>query len=59
MIGFEWCVVEWFRIPNKETNEKFDKDLVEEGFHFASVKFDGDGEGGREAIGMGKSSINI
>ena len=52
-------MVEWCTIPNKETNEKSDKDLVKEGFHLARVKFDGDGEGGRETIGMGNSNINI
>ena len=44
---------------NKETNEEYDKDWVEEWFQLARVKFDRDGEGGREAIGMGNCSINI
>ena len=44
---------------NKETNEEYDKDWVEEWFQLARVKFDRDGEGGREALGMGNCSINI
>ena len=34
---------------NKETDEEHDEDCVEEGFQLASVKFDRDDEGGREA----------
>ena len=31
---------------------KFDEDYVEEGFQLAKGKFDRDGQGGREAVGM-------
>ena len=44
---------------NRETNEEHDEDCVEEGFNLARVKFDRDGEGGREALGMGNCSINV
>ena len=36
--------------PNKETNKKHDEDCVEERFQLARVKYDRDGEGGREAL---------
>ena len=42
-----------------ETDEEHDEDCVEEGFQLTSVKLDKDGEGGREALGMGNHSINI
>ena len=44
---------------NMETDEEHDEDCVEEGFQLTSVKLDKDGEGGREALGMGNHSINI
>ena len=44
---------------NRETDEQHDEDCVEEGFQLAGVKFDRDGETGREALGMGNCSINI
>ena len=42
-----------------ETDEEHDEHCVEEGFQLTSVKLDNDGEGGREALGMGNHSINI
>ena len=44
---------------NRKTDEKHDKDCVKEVFQLAMVKFDRDGEGGREALSVGKYSINI
>ena len=44
---------------NRETDEEHDEDCIEEGFQLARVKFDRDGEGGREALGLGNRSINI
>ena len=44
---------------NRETDEEHDEDCVQEGFQLAGVKFDRDGETGREALGMGNCSINI
>ena len=44
---------------NRETDEEHDEDCVEGGFQLARVKFDRDGERGRETLGMGKGSINI
>ena len=44
---------------NRETNEEHDEYCVEKGFNLARVKFDRDGEGGREALGMGNCSINV
>ena len=38
---------------NRETNEEHDQDCVKEGFQLVRVKFDKDGEGDREALGMG------
>ena len=35
------------------------KILLKRGFQLARVKFDRDSEEGREALGMGNSSINI
>ena len=43
----------------RETDEKHDEDCAEGGFQLARVKCDKDGEGGREALGMGNCSINI
>ena len=44
---------------NREIDEEHDEDCVEEGFQLGRVKFDRHGEGGREVLGMGNSSINI
>ena len=44
---------------NRETDEEHDEDCVKEGFRLARVKLDKEGEGGREALGMGSHSINI
>ena len=44
---------------NREVNDKHDTDSVKEGFHLARVKFDKDGEEGREAPDMEIGSINI
>ena len=62
----------WFGIPktcggtwvnrveqNREVNDKHDTDSVKEGFQLARVKFDKDGEEGREAPDMEIGSINI
>ena len=62
----------WFGISNtcgglwsngvgqkKETDEEHDEECVEEELQLDSVKFDRDGERGREALGMWKRSINI
>ena len=43
----------------RETNEERDENYVVDGFHLTRVKFDRDGEGGREALGMGNCSIII
>ena len=43
----------------RETNEEHDENCVEGGFQLTRVKFDRDGEGGREAVGMGNCSIII
>ena len=42
-----------------ETDEEHDEDCAEEGFQLARVKFDRDGEGGREGLGMENCIINI
>ena len=42
-----------------ETDEEHDEDCVEEGFQLARVKLDEDGEGSKEALGMGNRSIKI
>ena len=44
---------------NRETDEEFDEDCVEEGFQLARVKVDKDGKRGREALGMANCCINI
>ena len=44
---------------NREIDEEHDENCVEEGVWLASVKFDRDGERGREAPGMRSCSINI
>ena len=43
---------------NKETDEEHDEDCVEEGFNIARMKFDRDGKGDREAVGMGYCTSN-
>ena len=42
-----------------EIDEEHDEDCVEEGFQLARVKLDKDGEGSKEALGMGNRSIKI
>ena len=44
---------------NRETDEEYDEDCVEEGFQLARMKFERDGMGGREAIGMGYCSSTL
>ena len=44
---------------NRETDEEHDEDCVQRWFKLASVKFDRDGDGGREAFGMRNCSIDI
>ena len=44
---------------NRETNEKHNEDCVKEGFHLTRVKFEGDGEGDKEALDMGNRNINV
>ena len=44
---------------NMETDEEHDEDCAEEGFQLARVKLDKDGEGSKEALGMGNRSIKI
>ena len=44
---------------NRETDEEHDEDCVVEGFQLAKVKFDRNGKGGREALGMGYCSCHI
>ena len=44
---------------NRKTDEEHDEGCVEEWYLLARVKFDRDGEGGREALGMENCSINI
>ena len=43
----------------EETNEEYNEDWVEEGFEMARLKFDRDGVGHREALGMVNCTINI
>ena len=43
---------------NKETHQEHDEDCVEEGFQLARVKFERDGKGEREVLGMGYCSSN-
>ena len=51
----------WFyRVgQSREIGKEHDDDSVEEGFQLARVKFDRDGGGGREILGVGCCSINI
>ena len=44
---------------NRETDEEYDEDCVEEGFQLARVKVDKDGKRGREALRMANCCINI
>ena len=44
---------------NRETDKEHDEDCVEERFQLARAKFGRDGEGDREALGVGNLSINI
>ena len=44
---------------NRETDKEHDEDCVEERFLLARAKFGRDGEGDREALGVGNRSINI
>ena len=44
---------------NRETNEEHDMDCFKERFKLTRVKFDSDGEEGREALGMENCNINI
>ena len=44
---------------NKETDEENDDDWVEEEFQLARVKFDRDGKGNRQALGVENCSIHI
>ena len=44
---------------NRETDEEHDKNCVEEGFQFARVKLDRDGQGCSDAPGVGSCSFNI
>ena len=66
-----WLVI-WFGISNacggmwsnelgqnRETDEEYDEDCVEEGFQLVREKLNRNGKGGRKAIGMGNCSINI
>ena len=58
------------RTQNSETDEEHDEDSVEEWFQLAMIKYDRNGEGGREkydsdverareTLGVGNCSINI
>ena len=61
----------WFGISNtcgvwsngvgqdRENDEEHDEECAEEGSQLTRVKFDINGAGGGEALGMGYSSINI
>ena len=51
----------WLKVigQNRKTDEEHGEDYVKEGFYLARVKLDKDGEGRREALGMGNHSINI
>ena len=40
---------------NRQTDKEHDEDWVEEEFQLTRVKFDRDGNGGREALGLGVS----
>ena len=42
---------------NRKTDKEHDQDCIEEGFLLTRVQFDRDGEGNREALGMGYCNI--
>ena len=44
---------------NRETDEEHDEDCIKEGFQLARIKYGGDSEGGRDALGLGNCSVNI
>ena len=44
---------------NRENNKEHNEDCVEEGFQLARVKYDRDGERGREALVVGNCNVNI
>ena len=44
---------------NRETDKEHDEDGVEEGIHLARVKYDRDGEEGRESLVLGNYSIEV
>ena len=44
---------------NRKTDEEYDNDCVEKEFQLVREKFDKDGEGSREAVGMDCYSIII
>ena len=46
-------------VQNRETDEEHDEDCVEEGFQWARIKFERDGEGGMEGLGMRNYSTNV
>ena len=43
---------------NRETDDEHDEHCVEEGFQLAREKFDRDGKGDRESVGMSYCSVN-
>ena len=43
---------------NRETDDEHDEHCVEEGFQLARGKFDRDGKGDRESVGMSYCSVN-
>ena len=51
-------MVEWVG-QNRETNEAHDEACIEEEFQLARVKYARDGEGGREALGVGNCCSSI
>ena len=51
-------MVEWGR-KYRENDEKSDEDCIEKSFSWPGGKFDRDGKGGQEALGMGYCSINM
>ena len=55
--GGAWRMVEWGG-EKRETDKEHDEDCVEDSFHLARVKFDRDGDRGRETLSMGSCCIN-
>ena len=55
------CVGAWQNglLQNTKIDEKHDEEGVEDGFQLATVKFDRDREGGREALRMWNCFIDI